>query len=116
MRVRFRILVFKEGKRLSKSELKGETDPLMVGLRYILEFKYLEATKWLMVAEDCWEKYMLLGLLNLSLGQEEPAREFLETAKKFGRKDRSLRFFVNYGDPSNLKEVRAPEDIAVWHT
>ena len=116
MRVRFRILVFKEGRKLSKSDLRGETEALMIGIRYILEFKYLEATKWLMVAEDCWEKYMLLGLLNLALGQEEPAKEFLETSKRFSRKDRSLSFFVNHGDPANLKEVRSPEDIAVWHT
>ncbi len=116
MRVRLRILVFRGNKRLSKSELGGETDPLMVGIRYILEFKYLEATKWLMVAGDCQEKYILLGLLNLSLGQEESAREFLETAKKFGRRDESLRFFVSYDDSTDLREIRSPDDIAVWHT
>ncbi len=83
MRVRFRVWVYsKEGKRLSKDDLINFREPLYVGMRYVVEFKYLEATKWLMLSEDCMEKYLLLALLNLSLGQESQAFEFLQEAKK----------------------------------
>ena len=86
MRVKFRICVYLNGKRLKKDDLKGKRDPFFIALRYITEFKYLEATKWLYLAEDSYEKYYLLSLINEALGQEEQAREFLETAKRFERK------------------------------
>ncbi|MEM2368609.1 MAG: hypothetical protein QXQ50_10300, partial [Candidatus Bathyarchaeia archaeon] len=69
MRVRFRVAVYeKDGKRLSKEVLVGPREPLYIGIRYVVEFKYLEATKWLMLAKDCQEKYLLLALLNFALG------------------------------------------------
>ncbi|NPB07655.1 MAG: hypothetical protein GXN96_01850 [Aquificae bacterium] len=86
MRVKYRIGLYLNGKRLKKKDLQGKRDPLFVGMRYIAEFKYLEATKWLLLAEDSYEKYYLLGLVNESLGQEEQAREFYEQAGKFPRK------------------------------
>ncbi|SHK50483.1 hypothetical protein [Thermocrinis minervae] len=76
MRVAFRIVLEEKGKRLTKEDLKDKKDPFHIGLRYITEFKYLEATKWLMLAPDSYEKYYLLYLLNLALGQEEQAKEF----------------------------------------
>ncbi len=81
MRVRFRILLFESGKRLNSKDLKGKRDPLYIGMRYITEFKYLEASKWLLLAEDCKEKFLLLYLVNLALGQEDQAKEFLEKAR-----------------------------------
>lgn len=51
MRVKFRIVIHKDGKKLSKGDLLGEKDPFLVGVRYITEFRYLEATKWLMLAQ-----------------------------------------------------------------
>ncbi len=80
MRVRFRIAIHKEGRRLSRGDLLGEKDPFWVGVRYITEFRYLEATKWLMLAQDCYEKYLLLVLTNLALGQESQAQEFYQEA------------------------------------
>jgi hypothetical protein len=80
MRVKFRIAIHKEGKKLSKEGLLGKRDPFWVGVRYITEFRYLEATKWLMLARDCYEKYLLLALTNLALGQESQAREFDQEA------------------------------------
>ncbi|WP_457601326.1 hypothetical protein [Hydrogenivirga sp.] len=77
MRVKFRISLYRGDRRLRRSDLRDIKDPLWVGIRYITEFKYLEATKWLLIAPDCYEKYLLLGLVNLSLGQEEQAQEFL---------------------------------------
>ncbi len=86
MRVRFRVLVYdKEGKKLGRENLLKLRKPLYVGIRYVVEFKYLEATKWLMLAEDCQEKYLLLSLLNFSLGQEAQALEFFQEAKRHSR-------------------------------
>ncbi len=86
MRVKVRIIIYKGGRKINKEDLKGLKDPLSLGLRYITEFKYLEATKWLMLSEDCFEKYYLLGLLNMSLGQEHQAMDFFEEAKKYPKK------------------------------
>ena len=90
MRVKFRIRIDLNGKRLKKEDLKGKRDPFSIALRYITEFKYLEATKWLYLAEDSYEKYYLLSLINEALGQEEQAKEFRETAKRFERKYEKL--------------------------
>ncbi len=78
MRVKLRILLYRDRKRLRKSDFAGLRDPLSVGMRYITEFKYLEATKWLLIAPDSRERSLLLGLINLALGQREQALEFLE--------------------------------------
>lgn len=93
MRVYFRIGIYEGEKRLSKVELKGSKDPLSIGMRYVLEFKYLEASKWLMLAEDCWEKYALLALVNLALGQKHQATDFWQEAYKYPRKT-SYTFLV----------------------
>ncbi|MFN3947301.1 MAG: hypothetical protein ACK4LA_04355 [Aquificaceae bacterium] len=83
MRVKFRIALYnREGKRLSKEEFIKSSSALYRGMRYITEFKYLEATKWLMLAQDSKEKYLLLGLLNIALGQESEGLEFLREASK----------------------------------
>lgn len=86
MRVRFKIVVLKEGKKLTKEELSSLKDSLHIGLRYILEFKYLEATKWLMISEDSQEKYTLLALVNYALHQDEQARDFWLEAKKYEKR------------------------------
>ena len=82
MRVKFRIQVYKDGKKLSKLDLVSAKSPFWIGVRYITEFKYLEATKWLMIAQDCHEKYVLLSLINLALGQEDQGEEFCKEALK----------------------------------
>ncbi len=110
MRVRFRILLYKGGKRLRKAELKDRREPLWVGVRYITEFKYLEATKWLLVAPDSYEKYLLLGLINLALGQEEQAEEFLSTAGEL-EKSEDLDIVIEYPQEGKLVHVRSPEDV-----
>lgn len=86
MRVRFRIAIYdKVGNRLNREHFLKASEALYRGMRYILEFKYLEATKWLMLAQDCMEKYLLLGLINIALGQEKEGYEFLREAKKYPR-------------------------------
>ncbi|MDW8032369.1 MAG: hypothetical protein RMH93_02355 [Aquificaceae bacterium] len=86
MRVRFRIGIYdEEGKRLSKDHFLSYSTSLHRGMRYVLEFKYLEATKWLMLAQDSTEKYLLLGLLNIALGQEREGLDFLQEAQKHKR-------------------------------
>ncbi|MEN3028139.1 MAG: hypothetical protein ABDH29_02730 [Aquificaceae bacterium] len=83
MRVRFRVGIYDgEGRRLAKDHFLSYSTSLHRGMRYVLEFKYLEATKWLMLAQDCMEKYLLLGLLNIALGQEREGIDFLQEAQK----------------------------------
>ena len=85
MRLSFRIAIYEGDRKLKKADFKDKRDPLSVGMRYVTEYKYLEATKWLMIAPDCWEKYILLGLINLALGQEQQGWEFLLEAKDYPR-------------------------------
>ncbi|WP_333785147.1 hypothetical protein [Thermocrinis sp.] len=112
MRVRFRISIYKDGKKLSKEDLKQEKSPFWIGVRYITEFKYLEATKWLMIAEDCYEKYLLLSLANLALGQENQGREFYSEALKH-KSMHPLKIFLEVPEkniklePKNLSEILA---------
>ncbi len=111
MRVRFRISLYEDDKRLRKSDFAGRKDPLSVGLRYITEFKYLEATKWLLVSPDSWEKYILLGLINLALGQEEQAHEFLNLSESNERAT-GYRVFVENPENGFVKEIKKPADIS----
>lgn len=110
MRVRLRVSIYTEGRKLRRRDLEGMREPLYVGMRYITESKYLEATKWLMVAGDCWEKYALLTLINLSLGQEDLAREFLLQTED---KDRltQLEFSAESPEEGFSFWVRSTEDL-----
>ncbi len=110
MRVRFRIALFRNDRKLSKKDLIHERDPLLVGMRYILEFKYLEATKWLLIAEDCWEKFVLLGLTNTALGQEEQGREFLSQAESQPRRT-EVRVFIELPEEGVRKEIVKVSDL-----
>ncbi|WP_164930742.1 hypothetical protein [Aquifex aeolicus] len=104
MRVKFRIGIEKEGKRLKKKDLQGVRDPLYIGMRYITEFKYLEATKWLLLAKDSYEKYKLLALINEALGQNEQAREFEELSGKFPRVT-DLSFVIEIPEKNFIQKV-----------
>jgi len=110
MRVRFRILIFRGNEPLRKKSLSGKKDPLSTGLRYLLEFKYLEASKWLLLAPDSWEKYALLALINLALGQEEAAGDFFNQAGEYGRMT-DLRIFIK--SSGGLREVDIRTDPAL---
>ncbi|QWK19366.1 MAG: hypothetical protein KNN13_07660 [Hydrogenobacter thermophilus] len=101
MRVKFRVSIYKDGKKLKKADLVGKRDPLSIGLRYILEFKYLESTKWLMLSEDSYEKYFLLGLINKALGQDHQAKEFFQEAEKHPPKT-SYTFQIEHPQSSSL--------------
>lgn len=111
MRVKFRISLYLEGKKLKKTDLKNRRDPLGVGLRYITEFKYLEATKWLLLAPDSYEKYVLLGLINLALGQVEQAREFFSALEDAGR-EAPLKVVIEIPEKGKRIEVQNISDIA----
>ena len=104
MRVKFRIVIEKEGKRLKKKDFQGRREPLYIGMRYVTEFKYLEATKWLLLAEDSYEKYKLLALINEALGQEDQAREFEELSKRFP-KVTEFSFFIEIPEKNLVQEV-----------
>ncbi len=110
MRVRFRISLLKGGRRLKKRDLKDLRDPLHTGMRYVVEFKYLEATKWLLIAEDSWEKYALLSLINLSLGQEDQAFDFLNQSQA---KERVSDYTLVVENPERgIREViDSPSDL-----
>ncbi len=110
MRVRFRIYLYREGKRLRRSDLEGERDPLLKGMRYITEFKYLEATKWLLIAPDCHEKYLLLGLINLALEQEDQAKEFFENLDTVPRCT-DIKVLVENPEKGTRKEVEGLSDL-----
>ncbi|NPB07059.1 MAG: hypothetical protein GXO03_05605 [Aquificae bacterium] len=84
MRVKFRVGIYAGGRRVRKDELKGD-DPLTLALRYVKEFKYLEALKWLQLAPETRERYELTALLLEALGQEEEAEEFYERAAELPR-------------------------------
>ncbi len=83
MKPRLRIFIYTGDKKLSKKDLKTREDNFGKGLRYIAEFKYLEASKWLLLSEDSFEKYALLSIINIALGYKEGAFEYLEMAKNF---------------------------------
>jgi len=109
MRVRFRILLFRGGKALRKRDLLSRKDPL----RYILEFKYLEASKWLLLAEDSWEKYTLLALINLALGQKESAEEFLLQARSCSRvTDLKIAVKGETGEPVEVERFTDPAQLS----
>ncbi len=101
MRVKFRISIYKDGKKLTKKDFQGLRKPLFIGMRYVTEFKYLEATKWLFLAEDSQEKYLLLALINEALGQEEQAREFYENAARFP-KATDYEFFKEFPEKGEI--------------
>ncbi len=79
-------------------------------MRYITEFKYLEATKWLLIAEDCFERNLLLGLVNLALGQEEQAQEFFESARG-QRRLTDIDILVDFPDEGERFRISGVEDL-----
>ncbi len=105
MRVKFRIAIYNEGVKLKKSDFADKRDAFSMGLRYILEFKYLEATKWLMLSEDSYEKYFLLGLINTALGQETQAKEFFQEAEKYPKRT-PYTFKLEYTNITSTMERR----------
>ncbi len=82
MKLKLRIFLLKGNRKLSKGDLEEKRN-FWVGVRYILEFKYLEASKWLLLSEDSREKYLLLSLINLALGDREGAMEYSEYIESF---------------------------------
>ena len=110
MRVRFRISIYEGDRKLRRTDFSGKRDPLSVALRYITEFKYLEATKWLLVAKDCWEKYVLLALINISFGQEEQARDFISMGVNMSR-ETGYNFVVENPERGIRKEVGSIEEL-----
>ncbi len=110
MRVKFRILLCIQGKRLKRSDLKGFKDPLYIGMRYITEFKYLEATKWLLVSPDSWERNALLGLINLALGQREQAQEFMKDLDRLNRLT-DIEVLVEFPQENKRLLVSSSQDL-----
>jgi len=82
MKLRLRIFILKGNRKLTKKEIE-ERDNFWIGVRYILEFKYLEASKWLLLSEDSREKYLLLSLINLAIGDKEGAAEYANYVNSF---------------------------------
>ena len=115
MRVRFRIRLYREGRLLTVKDLRGDKSTFSKALRYILEFKYLEATKWLMLSQDTVEKYLLLGLIYMAIGQEDMANELMEKAEDM-EKEGNLKIVIEFPDKGESLEVRSPADLGMWHT
>ncbi len=115
MRVRFRIRLSRGGRKLTKKDLRIGNKAFSTAIRYILEFKYLEATKWLMLSEDTREKFLLLGLIYTALGQEEMAEEFFERFKVC-KKTTDLQIFIEFPQKGQSLQIESPEDFKLWHT
>jgi hypothetical protein len=82
MRTGFRILVL--DKTLDKIDnMEGFDKNLSRAIKCIHKSQYLEASKWLFLAHDSKEKYLLLYLINLALKQKEEASAFLNTSREF---------------------------------
>ena len=111
MKLRLRIFIYKGGKRLSKEDLKERTDNFGRGLRYITEFKYLEASKWLLLSEDSFEKYALLCLINIALGYREGAVEYMEASVNYKPQD-EIYFVVDNPEKNFKKEIRCWDDLS----
>lgn len=79
-----------------------------MAIRYILEFKYLEATKWLHLAENSYEKYLLLYLIGKALKQEDIQREYFR-AWEGQKRVTPFEFFVEL--PEEALSVRAEDFI-----
>lgn len=115
MRVRFRIRLCRRGKKLTKKGISVGDRALSTAIRYILEFKYLEATKWLMLSADSKEKYLLLGLIYTALGQEDMAEEFFEKSRNC-EKATDLEIYAEFPERNETIEIECPEDLKLWHT
>ncbi len=110
MRLKFRIFLYVGDRRLRKKELLDRKEPLWIGIRYITEFKYLEATKWLLLAEDSYEKYLLLALIHLSLGQAGTAQEFISEGMD-KEKGLNLKVIVNEPEKGLSFEIDSFSDL-----
>ncbi len=110
MKLKLRIFLYKEGKKLVKKDLENRKDNFSKALRYITEYKYLEASKWLMLAEDCFEKYALLVIINIALGNKELVNEFLEELSKFENVS-DIKIVVDNPERGLKMEINKQEDI-----
>lgn len=82
MRTGFRILILDSNNQ--KIEHQDKIDKyLLKAIKYIYKFQYIEASKWLFLAKDSKEKYILLSLINIALQQKDQAKAFYETSKEY---------------------------------
>ncbi len=114
MRVKFRI-VPRRGEEKLKRDFECEDTNLKKGIRYIIEFKYLEATKWLMLAEDSFEKYCLLYLIYRALGQTESSEDFYTKALQSPKRTDINILTEDPGKGWDF-EIKDRGDLIVWHT
>lgn len=82
MRTGFRILILDKDK-IKVSENLDIDKNLARAVKYIHKSQYIEASKWLLLANDSKEKYLLLSLINYALKQEDQALHYFENAKDF---------------------------------
>ncbi len=76
MRTGFRILVLDKSKnKVDESLIKDKN--LAKAIKYIHKFQYLEASKWLFLAGDSKEKYILLSLINIAIEQKDEAMSYI---------------------------------------
>ncbi|GAB6077654.1 hypothetical protein [Hydrogenobaculum acidophilum] len=79
MRTGFRILILDKYKNKIDEHLIQDKN-LARAIKYIHKSQYIEASKWLFLASDSREKYILLSLINFALKQHEQALSYLETS------------------------------------
>ncbi len=82
MRTGFRILILDSYNQ--KIENNDNIDKYLAkAIKYIYRFQYIEASKYLFLARDSKEKYILLTLINIALQQKDQAKIFYETSKEY---------------------------------
>jgi len=80
MRTHFRILILDKSKNKIDENLIPDKY-LSKAIRYIHKSQYIEASKWLFLANDSREKYLLLSLINIAIEQEDQAMSYLKNAE-----------------------------------
>jgi hypothetical protein len=83
MRTSFRILILDKNKIKVSEKLDIDNKNLTRAIKYIHKSQYIEASKWLFLANDSKEKYLLLSLISFALKQEDQALNYFENAKDF---------------------------------
>ena len=79
MRTSFRILILDKSRNKVDENIIQDKN-LARAIKYIHKSQYIEASKWLFLASDSKEKYILLSLINFALKQHEQALSYIEIA------------------------------------
>jgi len=63
-------------------------------IKYIHKSQYIEASKWLLLANDSKEKYLLLSLINYALNKKTSFTIILKTQKIFPTFTKNILIYI----------------------